>query len=124
MAANDVTRAEFEALLTRVTRVEGIAVDVGDQFELFKETFTEMTNNVVMQGVQFSEYGEKLKKLEDIGIEASFAELMDKMKEDVREFERRVDDQGRCGGDPTDAAEDDEREGGARAAPARSDWCE
>lgn len=77
MAAVDVTRAEFEALVVRVTRVEGMAVDVGDQFEMFKETFTEVANHVTTQS---SEYGDKFRKLEAICIEASFADLVEKMK--------------------------------------------
>ena len=80
MAAIDVTRAEFEALLTRVTSVEGIAVDVGDQFEKSKEKHTELVSNAVLQGGHTSEHAEKIKKLEEMGIEAKFAELVDKMK--------------------------------------------
>ena len=48
MAAVDVTRAESESLLARVTSIEGEALDVGDQFEKFKEAHTELVSSVVM----------------------------------------------------------------------------
>ena len=119
MAAVDVTRAEFEALLARVTRVEGMAVDVGDQFEMFKETFTELANNVTTQS---SEYGDKFKKLEAIGIEASVAELVEKMKTfENLNFESTVKDVTE---EINQVKQRMATEGRARAAPARSDWCE
>ena len=76
-AAVDVTRAEFERLLARVANIEGEAVDVGNQFELFRRTHTELVNQITKQS---SEYGDKFEKLEDIGIEASFADLTEKME--------------------------------------------
>ena len=52
-------------------------MDVGNQFELFRRTHTELVNQITKQS---SEYGDKFEKLEDIGIEASFADLMEKME--------------------------------------------
>ena len=79
MAAIDVLRADFKALLARVTSVEGIALDVGDQFEKFKEAHTELVSSVVMQGGHNSEQAEKIKKLEEMNIEAKIAENVDKI---------------------------------------------
>ena len=80
MAAVDVTRAEFESLLARVTSIEGEALDVGDQFEKFKEKHTELSSSVVMQGSYNSEQAEKIKKLGEMNIEAKFTELVEKIQ--------------------------------------------
>ena len=46
MSAVDVTRAEFEALMKRVSQVEGTMTDVGDQFEHLQNTVVGMEENV------------------------------------------------------------------------------
>ena len=59
MAAMDVTRAEFEDLLKRVTQAEGTMNDVGDQFELLQRTFTTMEENATTMSSKYDDQFQK-----------------------------------------------------------------
>ena len=79
MAAIDVTRAEFNALLERVSFLSGEVSDVGSQFEKTRDRYAELENQVTAQYRRDSDLDADIRELESLNIAEKLTALSDEL---------------------------------------------